>query len=243
MFEIAYKTHRGLAEHNEDSIFINGDVIDSGSGHLISDSCLIAVCDGVGGCDRGEVASRLACEALRPYTKSAFTAELVRQYLDEADSAIRTAQAGATGHGAMATTLAALSYDGENVFAFNLGDSEIMCLQGDLLITISESHTLAALLAQRGYEAAEDQMHVITKCVDGDSPEPYIFETSGDFDERDVFILFSDGLGDTVTKAEIKDVFYSFPFDKICEELYRMAIDNGSEDNISIVTVRSCKNG
>lgn len=242
MFEIAYKTCSGLRDHNEDCIFVNGEIFASDSGHTEHEECLLAVCDGVGGEAFGEEASYTACSALKRYLGLKFTDALANQYVCEANGLIRKEQKKDSAHGGMSTTVAVLSLRGRDVFAFNMGDSEIMRLRGSTLYRISQKHTVVNECQRFGFQACDTDQHVITKYLGGQEFVPAVFDGGGTLDKDDIFILFSDGVGDVVTKSELKQILLSeMTLEQMCDDIYGKAIDKGSDDNISVIIVRRAK--
>lgn len=242
MFEIAYKTCSGIPDHNEDCIFVNGELYASGSGHMEREECLLAVCDGVGGECFGEEASYAACSTLKKYLGLKFTNDLANQYVCEANGFIRKEQKKDAGHGRMSTTVAVLSLRGKDVFAFNLGDSEIMRLRGSTLYRISQKHTTVNEFQSFGFQPLDTDRHVITKYLGGKEFAPAVFDGGDTLDKDDIFILFSDGVGDVMTKSELKEILLSeIPLEQMCEAIYGKAIENGSDDNISVIIVRRAK--
>lgn len=242
MFEIAYKTCSGMLDHNEDCIFVNGEVCVSGSGHMEGEECLLAVCDGVGGESFGEEASYAACSTLKRYLGLGFTDALANQYVREANDFIRAEQKKDVAHGGMSATVAILSLRGKDVFAFNLGDSEVMRLRGGTLYRISQKHTVANEFQSFGLQTCEADRHVITKYLGGREFTPAVFDGEGTLDLDDVFILFSDGVGDVMTKSELKNILLSeLTPEQMCDRICGKAMENGSDDNISVIIARSVK--
>lgn len=242
MFEIAYKTCSGILDRNEDCIFVNGEIYASGSGHMEREACLLAVCDGVGGERFGEEASHAACSALRGYLGLKFTDALANQYVRDANGLIREAQKKDAAHGGMSTTAAVLSLRGKDVFAFNLGDSEIMRLRGGTLYRLSQKHTVVNEFQSFGFQALDTDRHVITKYLGGRGFAPAVFDGGDTLDQDDIFILFSDGVGDVMTKPELKAVLLSeMPLERMCDDICGRAMEKGSDDNISVIIARGAR--
>lgn len=239
MFEIAYKTGPGILDHNEDRIFVNGEIYASDSGHMECEECLLAVCDGVGGESFGEEASYAACSTLKRYLGLKFTDDLANQYVCEANGLIRKEQKKDAAHGRMSSTVAVLSLRGKDVFAFNLGDSEIMRLRGSTLYRIAQKHTVVNEYQSFGFQTCDTDRHVITKYLGGQEFTPAVFDGEGTLDKDDSFILFSDGVGDVMTKSELKKILLSeMTLEQMCDDIYGKAIEKGSDDNISVIIVR-----
>lgn len=242
MFEIAYKTCPGLRGNNEDCIFVNGELYTSGSGRMAGEECLLAVCDGVGGEAFGEEASYAACSALKGYLGLKFTDTLANRYIREANSAIGREQKKDAAHSGMSATVAVLSLREQDVFAFNLGDSEVMRLRGDTLYRVSQKHTLADEYQSFGLQTCEADRHTVTKYLGGRDFAPAVFDGAGTLDPDDMFLVFSDGAGAVLTKSELKEILLSeLTLEQMCGAVCGKAMEKGSEDNISVVIARSEK--
>lgn len=123
------------------------------------DTVLYAVADGMGGHDRGEVASQIAVETLFSAAKDALAAapdrevstlrELLRQSVQTANRAV--VSAGEENDSNMGTTLTCgLLYKRTEAVVANVGDSRAYLLREGKLKTISQDHSLVAYLVQLG---------------------------------------------------------------------------------------------
>ena len=57
-------------------------------------------------------------------------------------------------------------------------------------------------------------------------------------EEDDIFMLCSDGLTEPLDDGALTNIFRSTPFEDLTDELLQEAIENGSEDNITIIVVK-----
>lgn len=244
MFEIAYKTYSGAVEsHNEDTVFINGKIFNDGFGIIEDENCLVAVFDGVGGEDCGEIASKTAANVLARFVGKSFNEELSDEYAQQANREIKKIQSTDIKCRNMATTVVSLYISADDVLCFNLGDSEAYRYRFGSLYLLSENHSVDSLCGISFEGNQEQRSHIIAKYIGGEYMKPYFFDGYETFDEKDIFILFSDGVGDTVTKKEIKNCIKEHDdLLEICKTLAQLAVDNGSTDNISIIVLRR-KNG
>lgn len=240
MFEIAYKTYAGaIKEHNEDTIFVNGEIYNEACSETENDCCLLAVFDGVGGEASGEVASKIAAESLLSYNNVELSKELVNEYVAVANKEIFYLQRSDIKLRNMATTFVLLYLNGDDVICANLGDSEAYRYRTGMLYAISENHSLDSLMS---FERNE-KSHIIAKYLGGKYIEPSYFDGCNTLSENDLFLLFSDGISDAVSKKEMKKLINEAKNLKaLCEGLCELAIKNGTQDNISVIAVRR-KNG
>ncbi|MCL2672103.1 MAG: protein phosphatase 2C domain-containing protein [Clostridiales bacterium] len=234
MIHTATHTDIGKRSGNEDALF---------SLPLPDGSLLLAVADGMGGHNAGEVASRLALETLQEYADApfdeAFEACNLRVY---AQSLCDRQCFG------MGTTLVAARADARNVAIAYVGDSRIYHWDGITLRQRSADHSYVAELVRRRLLTPEEARHHphrnrITRAIGG---EPTV-----DTDYRqfawapgDMLLLCSDGLHDVLTDAEIAAILSEdTDLDTIAETLIREALQADASDNISVVLARNGGDG
>lgn len=212
---------------------------------------LAVVCDGMGGCNGGEVASRLAAEALRDAFLSAQESD-PRQVLIEG---FRTAQRAivleATGDSSlrgMGTTCSAVIVRGGNLYVGHIGDSRIYLIRGGGIRQLTDDHSLVGRMVREGLltpEQAEhhEQRNVLTQALGMDSDS-----VSGDFPaeplellQGDAILLCSDGLHGMVSASEIALALNDQSLRAACQELVALAKVRGGPDNITvqILAIRS----
>ncbi|MBO5559094.1 protein phosphatase 2C domain-containing protein [Ruminococcus sp.] len=257
--QISVATHNGAVRaSNEDNISINGrsrpipQNIMNICGTTANRCLLLAVYDGMGGEQMGEVASDIAAKMSGKLLDRLNTAEvekypdMVNKYIDEANAEIcrRLHNSGSTRGG----TTAAIAYIKDGVvYPFSLGDSRIYLLVNGELIQISEDHTLA----MRKYKAniytleeAEQSMdsHKLTLFlgvdVDGKGLtaqwyQPFNMPHSGKL------LICSDGLYDMCSKDEIRDILLNSSEKNISSELVSAAVQNGGTDNITCIVMEA----
>ena len=214
---------------------------------LLADGIVFAVADGMGGHAAGEVASRLAVEALatlneRPPT----TPEDVTQVLAEANRRIVESQAERSGQRGMGTTVAGLTVievDGRASWVlFNIGDSRVYRLTGDQLAQVTRDHSEVRELLDAGLideeEAVRHPMrNVITRSL-GSDPAPaadvWVLEPV----EGERFVVCSDGLSNELGQGDIARLAAedADPQD-LAERLVAAAVEAGGRDNVSVVVV------
>ena len=184
---------------------------------------LLAVADGVGGEDGGEVASTAAIEALA----TAFVAPSYRQSarlsLSDAVGAANTAVLEAAKDerfGRAATTLVAAAVRDRDVAIANLGDSRGYLVRGTAIRQVTTDHS-------------GDQASSITRFVgDPRGVQPDIFIET--LQPGDRLVLCSDGLTRHVTDAEIAAAVAA-PAATATDALVALARARGAEDNVTVV--------
>ena len=203
---------------------------------------LFAVADGMGGAQAGEVASRLAAESLREQELGGLsspeqTVELIRE-ANRRVYAYSSENASARG---MGTTMTVALVEGSVVTIGHVGDSRAYLLRDDQLTQLTQDHSLVAELVRSGrLSAKEAESHprrsVITRALGTDS-DVEVDVLSLRVQERDVFLLCSDGLTSMVSDEEIARLLLSArdDLDDAGKKLIAAANQAGGEDNITVV--------
>jgi serine/threonine protein phosphatase PrpC len=216
---------------------------------------LLAIADGIGGKDGGEIASKIVISAISEYFINTFKNNGSGINLKNSlGNAFLLAQATISDYiikspelKGMGTTLTVLLLDDKKYVWGNIGDSRLYLIQneGINLITVDHTH-IADYLKSGGEELPKKVLdhygNIITRIVDGGNDTPDIYPLDNEcnlLQEDDIFLLCSDGL--IVDKTIDMGHFFShiikknIPLSKISDNLVKWALENGSDDNISIV--------
>ncbi len=248
-FDIGHATHTGqLRFQNEDS-FCALQLNASGANQPHK-PILVAVADGMGGEEAGEVASSLAIHKLVDQVKDLLSARKkpdtgwLKQTVEQLNTVV-TAEAKRRGHVMGTTLVSALIYDSKAYLA-NVGDSRIYRWRRgtEELERLVKDHSLVQLLVDEGIIADNDRYahprrNYITRSLgDADTgvtdDNPTLPLRSGDW-----LMLCSDGLWEMVRDDAILDVLSgSTTAQTACDTLVSMANVNGGEDNITVIIVR-----
>lgn len=178
---------------------------------------LFVVCDGVGGAQKGELASFLAAEAINRYFQQhpneAIDAPFVRAALKSAEATFDDAIARQPGEHlrGMSTTLTLLSLHRRGITIAHVGDSRVYHLRNGQVLHQTEDHSLVNELVRSGEirpdEAARHpRRNIITRAVQGGfSPTSATIYTSPDVLPGDCFFLCTDGVLETVDTPALLD--------------------------------------
>jgi serine/threonine protein phosphatase PrpC len=210
-----------------------------------AEETLFVVADGMGGAAAGEVASRVAVEAMR-----ATIAEGGGTLVDAVHLANRAIYDQAVDDASlrgMGTTLAALALvedaDGATrVHVVNVGDSRVYLLRDGELAQITDDHSLVAELEREGRITAEEarvhpQRNIVTRVL-GNAPDVDVDEFAIDPYRGDRFVLCSDGLFNEVSDADIAAVLrHETDPQRAVDDLVQRANAAGGRDNITVVVV------
>lgn len=245
--EYAYTSHVGrVRAKNEDNFWVCGKTMDTfrkGAEEIhfgrVSQTNLplLAVFDGMGGENCGDVASRLAAESCGDFYRK-WKKEIDREpetFLNHLCTDMNR-QVCAYGEinrvGSMGTTAAVLIYGRENTYACNLGDSRIYQVQDGMFRRLSEDHVLLG-----GFYGKAPLTQYLGIPEEGMTLEPYI--TRLENQEGTTYLICSDGVTDMLSEEEIGTILaQEIPVDEMVELLLDGALEKGGKDNITIVVSR-----
>jgi PPM family protein phosphatase len=248
-FDLGHATHTGLLRpQNEDSFC--AVALSTNRKSLRHEPVLLAVADGMGGEEAGEVASSLAIQHLIDRTRRLFSTQASpdENWVHETVAAINEAVSGEAsrrGH-MMGTTLVFSVIHNSRAYLANVGDSRIYFWRPGMteLSRLVKDHSLVQMLVDEGIIADDDRYvhprrNYITRSLGdpntGVSDEnPAVALEPGDW-----LLLCSDGLWEMVRDDAIFSVVSSAgDAQSACEALVALANLNGGEDNISVVAAR-----
>ncbi len=217
---------------------------------VLADVPLIAVADGMGGYEGGDVASKLAMETLSSW-KDRFTGksgkdvgDLLRQAFLEANRAVHTKGREDPNLSRMGTTLTAGWIDSNVLVLAHVGDSRAYLLRGGELNQLTNDQTVADDLRRRGRisedeAAASPQRHILLQAIGSDTDDLDIEISIVELKPGDRLLFASDGLYGMVKRIDrLRDVLAQNADPEMAS---RILIDEanaaGGEDNISVLIV------
>jgi protein phosphatase len=223
--------------HNEDSVLAAPT----------SGGRLLAVADGMGGHNAGEVASASALAAfvdeLGETLAEADRATALERAVVTADERVREKAAEDPDREGMGTTLVAALVDGESATVVNVGDSRAYSVTDTEIEQISVDHSLVRELVDAGeITEAEAETHpqrnVVSQALGAaESIDPDSFTV--EFGPGETLLLCSDGLTEEVAESTVREVVAgAASLERTAEDLIRIANENGGSDNVSVVLGR-----
>lgn len=237
------QTHTGhVRANNEDS---------HRSRWLDDGSLLVAVCDGMGGHEAGEVASRIAVDTVEDVVTRADPTDAPQQVLYDALMAANRAilaEAKAIGRKGMGTTAVLGLVRGERVYVALIGDSRLYHIRDGHLVERTRDHTRVEARLQRGeISEAEARDHpeagILTRALGHERManrqplEPEVFAQPLYLEGGDALVLSTDGLHDLVEDWEIAAVVAGTTAVKAAPALVRLALSRGGHDNVTVAVV------
>lgn len=232
-----------VREHNEDALLVCRQVVrdsELNTSAFLSpeDRYVVAVCDGLGGQNAGEVASMDAAmqlahrvATLRPGQPFARVQQLLHEWIKEEHAYLMALGEEDPSMSGMGTTLVGLLFYEGHVCWMNCGDSRLYRFREGILRQLSSDHSLYSITHR------EEDLHVITNCLGGGADEAFLDVTdiTGEVHEGDLFLLCSDGLTDMLTDEEIEQVLAATPE---ANALTQAAVEHGGRDNVSVCLLR-----
>ena len=208
-------------------------------------ACNFVVCDGMGGAAAGEVASRMAVEAmLHAMSQGALTRETFQQAVDAANHSVHRSAEQDPARAGMGTTLVAMATRGNHAWVAHVGDSRCYRLRDGKLERLTHDHSLVDEQVRLGQltpaQAETSPMrNVITRAVGTqDEVDADVIEFA--VAPGDLYLLASDGLMREVDDERIAGILRaSEGLEETCAKLIRAANEAGGRDNITCVLARA----
>lgn len=223
-------------EQNEDSFVVHKDYV--------------VIADGMGGESSGDVASKLAILTistfLNNHLREASSIEdlkkLSLQAIKEADSKIIQYVTEHPDSYGMGTTVVLIIRKDDKGYVAWCGDSRCYIYSGDTLSAITKDHSYVQELIDSNLISIDESFthpdnNIITKFVGGGEEACMPEFTSCSLPEGSTIILCSDGLSGYCKNEDIAKVVSISQNEDLPERLHHLAIQKGSDDDITIVTM------
>ena len=232
-----------VRSNNEDMIlaydrFIRSDIYQTVLAPENLDRFIVAVADGMGGHNAGEVASELVLQNLKFYFNdlpkgltSGELEEVMNEWLQSIHQTVNARGRANKSMSAMGTTLVGLIYYGKRFFWLNCGDSRLYRLRDGQLEQLTTDHSLINANGEKKHS------NVITNCIGAGCDDTFIdmIEFTNNFLPGDTYVLCTDGLNDMVPDEVIREMLVNgATANALCEE----AINAGGFDNVSVCVLR-----
>ena len=250
MYTYAMKVDIGVSEKQNDDRALLSDILLMGSclsGKLEQDSVIAAVCDGVGGLEQGYRAAMCCLERISHLGKADITKEEIHEAIEEANVRIRNMQSMEKLHRGMMTTVAGIYANAEKFFVFNAGDSRVYRFRYKYLMQLSKDHSLVQDMMDMGEITPEEaryheKKNVINKCIGLEEVVNARIIEDEDYTEGDIILICSDGISDVLCETELKEILFEYGeeenLDTCCEKIVEKAIQNGTQDNMTVILLR-----
>lgn len=243
---VGAQTDVGLVrQNNEDNFFIAPEM------------GLLVVADGMGGHASGEVASKMAIDVIRDYFNgvSSGREKLIGRYQDEfsratnriasamrlANMAVYEAAKNFPQWQGMGTTLAGVFIEDNRLSIAHVGDSRVYLIRAGEIEQLTDDHSLVYEQVKRDLitkeEAEKSEMkNILTRAI-GTVPEVDVDIDEMSITGDDILVLCTDGLSGMVLDDQILSVVMATRDpNAACDNLIRIANENGGRDNVTVIT-------
>lgn len=218
-----------------------------------SGNVLLCVCDGMGGHNKGDYASKLAIDSISEEfrAKSRFLTsfsvrhwmgrvlrKVNRQIFEEAQSDPRYKD--------MGTTVNMVILFNDKIFVANAGDSRAYLVRRNKLQRLSEDQTYVEYLYRSGKISADEietssQRHILMNAIGSLPSASYDIKVYTNFSNS--ILVCTDGLYNNASEEEIHRILSSNErIDQKIDTLIEVAKNNGGSDNIGISYWEASKN-
>jgi len=229
-----------VRDHNEDYVgFWQPQSLDEKR----SRGAVAVLADGVGGLERGEVASRMAVEtSLAAFREAPDEDKTPQQLLTQMFNAANLAvfDKGMENHGKsrMATTLCIAVLRNDEIVVGNVGDSRVYLVRKGEIKQLSTDHSYVGMQQKFGLISEQDaktsdHRNILTRSI-GQEPVVRVDVESTTAFKGDRVVLCSDGLYAYVADSEIADIVTRLSPAQACRQLIALAEQRGTDDNLSV---------
>lgn len=232
-----------VRENNEDLVLVDTKFVRNDKYWTMVDVAsteryLIALADGMGGHNRGEVASSDALHNLQFFFSDLPTGlssgdfnEMMIEWLNSINNIIDSKGRSEAQYRDMGTTLVSLAYFENEFYWMNCGDSRLYHFRDGVLKQLTTDHSLDNLKGTTGHSS------IITNCIGGGCKSSFmdIVKCTDLFESGDILLLCSDGLTDMVSDAVIANLLnQGADASRLCDT----ALAAGGFDNVSVIVIK-----
>ena len=234
-----------VRSQNEDMVLVDNRFIreDTYQTQIVlgrEDRMMIAVADGMGGHNRGDVASNDTLRNLHYFfydiplclNISEFN-EAMAGWLNSINNYVASKGRADEQFKGMGTTLVGIAYYNNEFYSLNCGDSRLYRFRDRQLVQLTTDHSLSNL------KGDEKHTNVITNCIGGGCNSSFIdmVTMTNDIMPHDVYLLCSDGLTDMLSDKAISELLEGKAG---ANTLCSAAIEAGGIDNVSccVITIK-----
>jgi PPM family protein phosphatase len=239
-WKVAAVSAQGRRSRNEDRVLAR--IIPGGR-----DAAVIAVADGMGGHEAGNVAAELAMRGLskalrRLDPKSVLDPTWHQWIYDDINHRVRRT-AGRIDKDGMGTTLASVLANSDGVFISHVGDSRAYRVDPFCMARLTRDHSVAEDAVRRGImDGAEARGygfgHALLRAIGTDETVEAEFSIENPLTAEEggrVYLVCSDGLWNVLEDEEIERIVRRTPsVEEAANALVGAALAAGSDDNVSV---------
>ena len=236
VLRVGSRTAQGVRSNNEDSLVVD------------LRQRLFIVADGMGGQERGEVASGMAVEIIPRLLHSRLENHerpdkaLLNAMLETNEAIVESGRLQPEGRRMGTTAVVALYHEGQ-VYVTNLGDSRAYLIRGYDVKQLTVDHSVAQALVLTGaltpeearYSPYQHVLHKFLGCVELNGATEVVPFTP---QAGDRLLLASDGMTNHVSEEDLRIGPKIHPDPQIwVDHLVARALEHGSRDNVTGIVI------
>lgn len=202
---------------------------------------LLAVADGVGGHNAGEVASETAIETLRAFFEDGgpnAPQKWVAQAIRKANLAVFDHAHSDPSLHSMQTTLTAVLIQGDSVAIGHVGDSRAYRFRAGAVHQLTQDHTHFLDLLRVRLVAADQAMHhpAVHQLTRSLGAEPIVRAdvVRDRIEQGDTYVVCSDGLWGSLSRGNLQRLIGDLPAEDACRRLIDIGVTLDTDDNMSV---------
>ncbi len=216
-------------------------------GILGESSSYAVVCDGMGGSNAGNVASKMACDIIDSRIRSGYrndvNANEIRDLLitavTAANAEVYDSSKSNPEFAGMGTTVVAALIENKTLHIAHVGDSRAYVVSKNEFTQVTRDHSLVQELLEQGKISDEDaknhpQRNLITRAV-GVNNRVCVDYLETALNPNDQVLICTDGLTNNCDTADIYKTVLQHPPGEVPERLIDLANAAGGPDNITVV--------
>lgn len=238
----------GVRSNNEDGLVIPGTLIsdlsmkipESYSGEVMN--AIFCVADGIGGEQKGEVASQVVLTYLRDHFAEITDEESFNSVVYAAKDQLEAYVEKNPEASNLGCTLAGVIIQEEKAHVFNIGDCRVYRINGKFFERITKDHSVVQHLLEEGV-ITEDEMryhprkNIVTSSISGDGIKDSVhiwFKTIG-LRDQDQFFICSDGIWECFSQDELEMILQKHPGYAFLDKVLVAALARQSSDNVTAI--------
>ena len=234
-------TEKGKRNNNEDCIYPSSEL-------ATPQQRLFMVCDGVGGAEKGEVASTLACDSFRTFFNTFLdgknpSEEFINKAVHYTESRFDEYVAQHPEAKGMATTMTLLYIGESGMTVAHIGDSRIYQFRNGQIVYKTEDHSVVQSLLQSGMITREEaathpKKNVITRAIMGAATSVVAdVDFIRDIQDGDVFFLCTDGVTECFSDEKLTGLFSNGQSAELIKDSIIEHCAAGAKDNFSFYVI------
>lgn len=226
-------SHKGLVRSiNQDWVEVR---------NFSDSSCLVVVCDGIGGSAGGEIASKEASMAIVEYFENRKEnnniENLILESLKYANNRISEMGKSDKSIASMGTTSVIAFVEGSNLHVANVGDSRAYVISKNEIVQITDDHSVVNELVSQGKLTADQariapNKNIITRALGHINSTPDYYNRIINDEEK--ILVCTDGLTNCLSDEKIQQIVLNNSPEDAINILISESNNIGGPDNITV---------